>query len=330
VKVDLFRLNTLHWGLAAAPLAFAGLAVLAVGRPGIQPAGGNWASSSQLASLVKPGTPQGHDATEGLLLQASDGTGKATAGARCPAAAPARRYRVAAINVDITLNRFLDHDPRGRMYVLEEELARVRREEAQNLAARQGRAEPAVTPGLGRDAIQPLAIRVNQGECLRVSFRNALEDEPASFHLHGGALVVSASGRPAIATEPEAVARPGGTVEYEWMVGVGEPEGTHYVHSHGNTRAQTSHGLFGGVIVEPRGSRWLEPSGDREIKSGWAATIQPPAATPSASSSSSTTRSATRPTGTSTPGRSRSSRSTPTRTPTGPATGRSTTAPSPS
>ena len=43
-----------------------------------------------------------------------------------------------AISVEITLNRFLDYHPVGRMYVLKEELKRVRMEEAQNRAARPG------------------------------------------------------------------------------------------------------------------------------------------------------------------------------------------------
>lgn len=93
---------------------------------------------------------------------------------------------MAAINVEISLNRYLDYDHQGRMYVLEQDLARAKQEEAQNRAARSDQAEPAVTIGLQGDAIQPLTLRVNQGECLRITLRNALENgEPASLHLHG-------------------------------------------------------------------------------------------------------------------------------------------------
>ena len=96
----------------------------------------------------------------------------------------------------MTLNRFLDHDPKGRMYVLEEELERVRQGGAQpGGQGWQGR--PVISRGLQGDAIQPLTIRVNQGECLRVTLRNALDNnEPASFHLHGSALYVAATGAP--------------------------------------------------------------------------------------------------------------------------------------
>ena len=88
-------------------------------------------------------------------------------GGRCARGAPVRRYDVAAVAVDITLNRYLDHDPHGRMYVLESDLPRVQAEQARNDAARHGRGEPAVSLGLQGDAIQPLTLRVRPGQCLR-------------------------------------------------------------------------------------------------------------------------------------------------------------------
>src|SRR5262245_26776981 len=154
--------------------------------------------------------PSGHDQSEGLVLGSDFARETIRASARCPDAAPVRAYRVAAINLEITLNRFLDHDPNGRMYVLEEEVARARQEEARNREARAGRVDPAVSLGLQGDAIQPLVLRVNQGECLRITLRNDLANgEPASFHLHGSSLYVDSSGSPAVATNPEAFVRPG-------------------------------------------------------------------------------------------------------------------------
>ena len=63
-----------------------------------------------------------------------------------------RAFSIVAIGVDITLNRYLDHDPEGRMYVLEADLPRVRAEEAANQAARQdASAEPGISdrPAVG-------------------------------------------------------------------------------------------------------------------------------------------------------------------------------------
>ena len=195
-----------------------------------------------------PASPTAHEGSEGLQLGPETGE-SVYAGALCPINATVRAYSVVAINVEVSLNRYLDYDPDGRMYVLEEELARVRDEEDRNRLSRLNGTEPAVSIGLQGDAIQPLALRVNQGECLRLTLRNALEDnEPASLHLHGSSLHIAATGAPAIATNPDAVAAPGQSVTYEWMVTQDIPEGTHHFHSHGDTREQTNHGLFGAII----------------------------------------------------------------------------------
>ena len=53
--------------------------------------------------------------------------------------------------------------------------------EARNREARAGTSDPPISRGLQGDAIQPLSI-LNQGECLWVVLRNALENnEPPSF-----------------------------------------------------------------------------------------------------------------------------------------------------
>ena len=232
-------------------------------------------------------TPGGHQGSEGLVLGGGSGSETVYPSVLCDPFTPVREYRVAAINLEISLNRFLDYDPVGRMYVLEENLARVRQEEAQNREARLDQAEPAVSFGLQGDAMQPLTIRVNQGECLRVALRNATGDitsdtlgggagEPVSLHLHGSGLHLAGTGAPAVANNSDATVQPGATVTYEWMVDAGEPEGTHYFHSHGDTLEQTSHGLFGALIVEPNGSEFLDPLTGRTLPSGWAAVIRDP------------------------------------------------------
>ena len=161
------------------------------------------------------------------------------------------------------------------MYVLADDLARVRAEEAQNEAARRGQAEPAVSVGLQGDAIQPLILRVNQGDCLQVTLHNELaEGEAASFHLHGAGLVLLPSGAAAIANNPDGVVMPGDEVTVEWWVRPEQPEGTHTFHSYGNAREQTAHGLFGAVIVEKAGTRFLDPLTGAELRSGWSAILQ--------------------------------------------------------
>ena len=103
----------------------------------------------------------------------------------CEAGAPTRSYDVAAINVNMVLNRYGDHDPLGMMYVLESDIPAVRAQEASG----------DVTAGLRDDPIQALAIRANAGECLTINFTNRLSNGmPASFHLTGLAYTATNDG----------------------------------------------------------------------------------------------------------------------------------------
>ena len=118
-----------------------------------------------------------HAMQQGILLVAEDQDKvKVTQGARCPAQAPIRAFDISTINVEITVNRFGDFYP-GYMYALTENVAGVREEEAKNKAARESDdptfAAGAVSNGLQGDLIQPLVIRANQGDCLRITLRQS-------------------------------------------------------------------------------------------------------------------------------------------------------------
>jgi FtsP/CotA-like multicopper oxidase with cupredoxin domain len=257
----------------ASPAARAG--AHAVAAPGSATAA---PPAPQLTGNAPRSRPSPHEADQGFALSAAAGE-TVRSGPRCVHDVTVRRYDVVALNVDVTLNRYLDHDPEGRMYALAGDVARVRAEEARNRAARRTDGDPAVSTGLQGDAIQPLTLRVRPGECLRIRLRDDLtHGEPASIHLHGTSLRV-VDGGPAVATNEAAVARPGHDVTYEWMVGDDEPEGTHYFHSHGNERFQSAHGLFGAVVVEPAGSQWSNPRTGRVGTTGWDAVVRTPTET---------------------------------------------------
>ncbi|HWH34549.1 MAG TPA: multicopper oxidase domain-containing protein, partial [Acidimicrobiales bacterium] len=190
------------------------------------------------------------------------------AGSRCAAEAPVRHYDLVALAVDITLNRYGDHDPDGLAYVLASEVDTV------HTAAQAGAA--AVSLGLQGDVIQPMVLRTTPGECLRVRLTNQVGDQPASFHLHSSSLVVAATGQAATAANPDALAATGATVTYEWAVPGDEREGTRTFHSHGEPRLQSGHGLFGTLVVEPPGSTWVDPRTGRAGTTGWDAVVQTP------------------------------------------------------
>lgn len=222
----------------------------------------------------------GHEDAEGLKLVPA-GSESPVPGTACEPDTPVRHYEVAAIAVDMTLNRWGDHDPQGRMYALADAVRLVRDEERVNGAARAspvaGTVDPAVTLGLQGDAIQPLTLRTSPGECLRIRLLNSLAGEDVSLSVHGSALRVVGTG-PAVVANRAATAKPGGSVLYEWAVPATEPEATHYFHSHGpDERAQAGHGLFGAVIVEPPRSSWVDPRHPDRPATGWDAVVRDPA-----------------------------------------------------
>jgi hypothetical protein len=117
-----------------------------------------------------------------------------TGGGKCPATAPVKQYNVSAINVEITLNQWLDFYP-GYMYVLDENLEKVRAEENTNKESRdkEGHDPGAVLSGVQAQWIQPLVIRGNQGDCVKVKLINKLECVvDVSLHSQGSAMVVCA------------------------------------------------------------------------------------------------------------------------------------------
>jgi FtsP/CotA-like multicopper oxidase with cupredoxin domain len=214
------------------------------------------------------------------------------------AAAPQRSYDVSAINVEITLNRFGVTDPNGMMYVLDQDIDAVRAQEASG----------EVSSGLGSDAIQPLVIRANLGDCLTINFTNRTtvgfvrqhepplqaadsecedleglcdgqlevgEPTPLSMHMHGVSYRPEEAAGSFVGNNPETFADPGETVSFTVFVDPALGEGSHTFHSHGDGRLENVHGLFGMLVAEPAGSQWLDPATLEPLDSGWNAVIRP-------------------------------------------------------
>jgi len=215
-----------------------------------------------------------HQLGQSYLLGPTEAAAKQYKGAHCPSNTPTKKYEVSAINVEVTLNQWGDYYP-GYMYVLDKDIKKVRVEEEANAKAREDKSEldpGMVSTGLQGDAIQPMTIRGNQGDCIRVKFTNRLEDEEAGFQISGSAMIISSSGQPNTAATPGSIVASGETQEFEWYIPIDEQEGSHTIQNHAG-RDPSALGLIGAFIVEPRGSRYLDPWTGDPLESGWMAMI---------------------------------------------------------
>ncbi|WP_447971483.1 hypothetical protein [Nitrospira sp. M1] len=226
----------------------------------------------------------------GLLASTTGQEPVSNKGGRCPTTAPVKKYDISAINVEISLNQWLDYYP-GYMYALTEDIEKIREEEAKNAEAREseGHSNPgAVNNGIQDQWIQPLVIRGNQGDCVKITLRNKLEfGEDVSLHINGSDMVMSKTGQPATTTNLDSVASgadedaeegaEGESIDMEWYIHPDTQEGGKQFHTFSNDRELTVMGLFGVFVVEPRGSKYWEPVGTgpaTKARSGWQVMIE--------------------------------------------------------
>jgi len=208
--------------------------------------------------------------------------------AAAPSCSFTRTYTVSAINVKITVNKYGDNEPNGFMYVLDSGINAVRAQEA----------AATVTTGLRKDPIQPLMLRANLGECVRINFTNRLTAPPkggptpaAQTTQQGGVPAVSISPQgvaydinnqgDAVGNNPNSLVAPGASRTYTFFLDPALGEGGKVFRSGGDSRELTVHGLFGAILAEPAGSRWLDPETTNDVTnnanwSNWEAMIKPP------------------------------------------------------
>jgi hypothetical protein len=180
----------------------------------------------------------------------------------CPAGVPTRSIDIRAIDVNIPLNKFGDHDPQGRMYVLNSRISDVRNQEATQ----------EVSIGLAEDPIQPLVIRANEGECVTIHYENQASGGDYGLHIDGLVYGAGDSGD-AIGRNPSSE---GGSQDYTYWIPVDRAlEGAHYMHPGPGYRDAVDHGLFGVLSVEPPGSEYLSVITGQPIESNWQATVVP-------------------------------------------------------
>src|SRR5438445_11231975 len=208
----------------------------------------------------------------------------------CAAGAPAKTFDVTAISVKIPLNRFGDNDPKGVMYTLTSHIGdantvgSVRWQEA-NQSTAIGLHSQVINGQQYEDAIQPLVIRANEGDCVSITFHNRINDSNSyGMHIDGLAYMAGSSGD-AVGNNAASDVASGKDATYVYYV-PNDPdlEGAHHLHPGPGNRVATSHGLFGALVVEPVGSQYYKQNVNQNADgtfpqiaqdSGWEAMIAP-------------------------------------------------------
>ena len=213
--------------------------------------------------------------------------------------APVRRYDLVVLQGTITYFRSRGgghgghgnswHDHRGVMFVLQEEI-----DEAGGVEAFQRQLAEGIRE------VQPIAIRAVKGEIVELSLTNALppgcQEETAfdpvlpfqpecGLHVHlvkfdplvaDGASVGwnYLSGTTTADAGPEDHARYRQWI-YRWYCD--EEFGVVFFHDHLLANERQRHGLFGCLVAEPEGARWVDPADhDREVANATQAVITLP------------------------------------------------------
>jgi len=201
----------------------------------------------------------------------------------CPTTAPKRVYDVTALKTKITYNpRTGDHDPNGLLYAPTSDV------ETRNsgVASLKSGKKP-----------EPLFVRANAGDCVEMTLRNGLsegglpahdapshkqfEDDEAfptgnrvSMHPSLVKSEVTRSDGATVGFNYDQTVAPGKSLTYRWYVDPALDSASTNLVDFGDRRGHRHHGLFGGLLVEPKGSKWTDPitgtslEGTRDPKTG--------------------------------------------------------------
>src|SRR5215213_6399522 len=179
-----------------------------------------------------------------------------------PTPACARTIKADVVSLDqaIMYNRLGTVNPGGMIYALKKDLVAI--DPVKGLVAGNVRLRSDKRP-------RPIVLRMNSGDCLRITFTNLLSasplsDQPATrsagVHVIGMELVGSlGSDGSNVGVNTPSLVGPGGSTIYTLFA---TREGNNLMYSTGATTSgegdggTLSEGLFGSVNVEPKGAEW--------------------------------------------------------------------------
>jgi len=185
----------------------------------------------------------------------------------CPEGAPVKRFNVVATDHALKYNanapdvievdfdrKLLVSNPQGKIFMLEGDMAKV----------------------AAGDKPHPLTLHVNVGDCIKINLRNNMKEHRASFsadmlafdpHDSQGINVGNNRGDQTVA--------PGKSRTYTFYAPPEYGEFAANVWDWGNFINSVRDGLYGGIIVGPRGAKYRDPvtGEDVSMKNAWAVDV---------------------------------------------------------
>ncbi len=186
----------------------------------------------------------------------------------CPADAPVKSFNVVALDypgmkfnakapesIEVDFERKIQiSNSDAKIYALEEDTAKV---------------ASGVHP-------MPLTLRVNVGDCVKVSLKNKMKEGKASFSAIGLAFDPKDSMGANVGNNPgDQTIAPGAERTYTYYADPFNGETTSLVWDWGNVMTNPRNGLFGAVVVGPKGSKYRDPKTGADLtnKNAWAADV---------------------------------------------------------
>ncbi|MBQ27303.1 MAG: hypothetical protein CMH81_04060 [Nitrospiraceae bacterium] len=164
----------------------------------------------------------------------------------CPSNAPEREFNIAAFRVSIVYNTYGDTDPVGAMYAFVGEKDAILQQVDDN-------------PGKPSWRVQPLVMRANVGDCIKMNLRNDLAGGASLTLSRAQYNVLNSEGTKIGRNETGDLIPAGGNHTYTFFIeDKSENQGSYHIH---NTAAPTIEnaytGLFASLNVQAKGSRYI-------------------------------------------------------------------------
>jgi LysM repeat protein len=186
----------------------------------------------------------------------------------CPQEAPVKAFKVVAMDhpgmsfntnapeaIEVDFERTIElRNPEAKIYVLEDEVQKV-----------SGDVQP-----------MPLTLRANVGDCLTVTLTNKLKEGRASFSAFGLAFDPKDSQGVNVGNNAgDQTVGQGESRTYTFYADPFNGETQTLVWDWGNVSMNPRNGLFGGIIVGPKGSSYRDPKTgeDVSLKNSWNADV---------------------------------------------------------